>query len=110
MPGFECRSLAWNSSAELVPGPARARAKGAAALQHEALDDAMKDEAVKERPLALLAGLGIGELLRAFCKPDEIGYRVGNFLVEQLDFERAFARVEHRVCHLRLQPIIIAIK
>ena len=84
---------------ELVARPTRAGAERAPALQHECVNHAMERQAVVKRPLGLLTGLRIREFLRAFGEPDEISDRVGNFLIEQPDFEIAFARGEQRMHH-----------
>ena len=76
-----------------------------AALNHEVRNDAVEDEPVIERTLRLLAGLRVGELLRAFRQPGEVRYRVGDIRVEQSNLEIAFSRRKECMQH----PNIIAI-
>src|SRR5215469_15530588 len=68
---------------ELVARPAHSASVGAAALNHELRDDAVKNQSVIERPLFLLSGFLVGEFLRAFRKPDKIGYRLGRLFLQQ---------------------------
>ena len=68
-----------------------------AALDHEAVDDAVEDHAVVVRRLLLLAGRRVAPLLRAVGEADEVGDRLGRFLVEQSNRERAFGRIEASV-------------
>ena len=81
----------------IVAGPARALPERIAALDHEAVDDAVKDDAVVERRLLALAGRRVGPFLGALRQPDEIGDGLRRFLVEQPDGELAFGRIEFRV-------------
>src|SRR5262245_58363946 len=85
--------------AKLVTRTARAGAERVAALDHEAVDDAVKDQPVVERPLHLLAVLWIRPLLGAFGEAHEVGDRVRGVLIEQPNAERPFARCEMRVQH-----------
>jgi hypothetical protein len=55
--------------AELVTGSASPLAETVTALNHEAADHAVKDDPVVIRPFALLAGCGIGPLLRPSASP-----------------------------------------
>src|SRR5215472_17464989 len=68
---------------ELVAWPTHPAAVRATALNHELRDDAVKTQPVIERPLFLLACLFVGEFLRAFSQPHEIGYRFGCFFLIQ---------------------------
>ncbi len=89
MPSFECRSFGLNSSSKRVARAAGALAERVAALDHEAVDHAVEDEAVVVRLLHLLARLRVGPLLRALGEADEVGDGLRRVLVEELDGELA---------------------
>src|SRR5262249_30781574 len=94
---FAVTGLGMEFVGELVAGPAGALAEAVAALNHEAVDDAVKDHAVVERRLLALAADRVAPFLRAFGETDEILYSVGRFLVEEADLEIAFGCLEIRV-------------
>jgi hypothetical protein len=98
MPGLAVPERRMEFVAELVAGPAGALTETVTALDHEPVDHTMEDDPVVEGPLALLAGAGIGPLLRSLGQPDEVRDRVRRFLVEQADGEFALGGVEMRVC------------
>src|SRR5690242_16487021 len=68
---------------EFVSGPTHAAAVRASTLDHELWDHAMENQPIVKRPLLLLPGLLVGEFLRAFGQPHEIGYGLGRLLFEQ---------------------------
>ena len=76
MPALLWRSFGWNSSANVVAGPADALAERIAALNHEAVDHAVEDDAVVVRLRDLLVGARVGPLLGAFGQADEVVDRV----------------------------------
>ena len=90
------RSVGMELVGEVVARPAGALAEPIAALDHEAVDHAVEDDAVVERRLPPLAGRRVAPLLGALGEADEVGDRVGGFLVEQADVEVAFRRLEFR--------------
>src|SRR5699024_6786096 len=72
----------------VVEGVARAAGAGAqrvAALEHEAGDDAVEDDAVVERTGDLLAGLRVGELAGALGETHEVLDGLGCVVREQLE-------------------------
>jgi hypothetical protein len=77
--------------AELVTGTARSGAERIAALDHEAGDDAMKDESVVKGLFHLLATPRVGPFLRAFGQTYEIRYGIWGFRLEKLNSKRPFA-------------------
>jgi hypothetical protein len=70
---------------ELVAGPAGACTGRIAALDHEAGDDAVEDDAVVEAVP--------GEL-------DEVRDGLGSVLLEELEFDRAVVRVQRHGSHI----------
>src|SRR5204863_8971073 len=82
---------------EVVAGAAGPLSQRVAALNHEAVDDAMKDRSVVIRGLHLLARAWIGPFLRAFGQADEIRDGFWRLVFEQLDREVALAGREMRV-------------
>src|SRR5262249_43065096 len=74
---------------ELIPWPAVAFAERIATLEHEAADDAVKDDAVVERLLVALAGSRVLPLPGAFSEADEVGHGLRRLRVEQLSGEVA---------------------
>ena len=97
MPAREWRGLRRELVLEAVAGAAGAGAERAAALDHEAVDDAVERQAVVERPVDRLAGDRILPRLGAFGEADEVGDGLGRDVVEQLDDEGALVRGEVRV-------------
>src|SRR5262245_23662142 len=79
---------------EFVTWSAVAFAERIAALDHEAVDNPMKDDAVVVGLATLLIGARVGPLLAAFGEPDEIRDRIRHLFVEEADGEVAFARDE----------------
>ncbi len=78
---------------ELVARAAGARSLGASTLDHEVRNHAMEDDAVVE---------GLPRFF-AFCKLDEVLYRLGHLCFKKLYFKAAFGRIEQRVsviCHI----------
>src|SRR6185369_12369350 len=71
-----------------------------AALDHEVGDDAVEAQAVVERLLVLLAGLGVGPLLRARRQADEVRDGVGGVVLVQLDDDGALVGLDIRLLHL----------
>ena len=72
MPALLCRSRRMELVRERVAGSADALAERVAALDHEAVDDAVKDDAVVVRLRHLLVGARVGPLLRALGEADEV--------------------------------------
>ena len=68
-----------------------------AALNHEAVDDPVKHDAVIKRLRVFLAGLGVLPLLRAVGKTGEVGDGLGRLFVEEFCGEGSEGRVEMRV-------------
>ena len=104
-PGLVVAQLRAELVGEFVAGAAGSRAQRIAPLNHEAFDDAMKDEPVIKRTLRLLSGLRIGELFRPFGQPREVRHRVRDVGIEQPNLEIAFSRRKECMQH----PNIIAI-
>jgi hypothetical protein len=95
---------------KVVAGTARSLAERIAALDHEAIDHPMKDDAVIERGFLALAGLRVAPFLGPFRQADEVADRIRRLLIEEPDLEVAFGRFEIRVsCHVssRVNPEII---
>jgi hypothetical protein len=63
-----------------IAGSTIGRAVGTAGLDHEVGHDAVKGQAIVEGLCCGLAGGGIGERLRAFCKAEEVGDGFGRFV------------------------------
>ena len=89
------------------PGAAFAQrgAKGFASLDHEPVDDAMKNGAVVVRAGAFPHGPGVGPLFGARRQPDEVLDRLRRVLVEQLNRELALARRKMRIQHASIIPL-----
>src|SRR5690606_37237991 len=84
---------------EAVAGSADALAQWITALDHEAVDHAVEDEAVIEgRAGATLSRGRVDPFLRALRQADEVGDRPGRLLVEEPDRERALAGLEPCEC------------
>ena len=62
---------------EVEARPSTAITQGASTLNHEILDDAVKNQAIIKWAGDLLAGFAVGERLAAFCQIDEMsnGFR-----------------------------------
>ncbi len=75
---------------------ARAATEGAAALNHEVVDHAMKRQAVIIRPLYLFPGLGIRPFLGSLGQAHEISDGSGRVVLEELEHD--FARGSLDVC------------
>src|SRR5579863_9141530 len=82
---------------ERVARTAVALPKGVAALNDEAVDDAMKGDAVVVRLLVTILGLRMRPLLRALSQADEVGHGLRRFLIEEFHGEVAERRLEVRV-------------
>ena len=82
---------------ELVAGASRAGAERITPLDHEAIDDAMEDDAVVELAGPRLAGLRVLPFFRPLGKPDEVGDGLGGFLLEQPDREGPLGGIEQCV-------------
>src|SRR5919107_828622 len=90
---------------EGVAGPADPLAERIAPLDHEPVDDAVKDDAIVVRLLHLAVAARVGPLLAALGEPDEVLDRLRRLLVEELRREGAFRCGEHRIrssCHGRV--------
>ena len=68
---------------EFVARPADALAERIAALDHEAVDDAVEDDAVVVGLRDLLVRARVGPLLGALGESDEIRDRVRRLLIEE---------------------------
>src|SRR6478735_2532537 len=79
---------------ELVARAAESLAERIATLNHEAVDDAVEDDAVVEGRGFLLAVARVRPLPGPLGEADEVGDGVGHFLIEQTDREAAFGGVE----------------
>src|SRR5215213_6419608 len=82
---------------ELVAGPAGALPERVAALDHEALNHAVEDDAVVERRLLLLARRRMRPLFRALREADEVLDRAWGLFLEQPNGEASFGGIEMRV-------------
>src|SRR5436190_19175959 len=82
---------------EVIPRAADALAQRIAALNHEAVDDAVKDGAVVVRFPHLLVRPGVAPLLGSFRQPDEVFHCPRGLLVEQSYGETAFTGRKLRV-------------
>src|SRR5262249_48935336 len=94
---FGVTNLGMKLVGELVARSAGPLTETIAALNHEAVDDAVKDHAVVERRFLAFAGDRVAPLFGAFSKADEVLHGVGRFPVEQADLEIAFGCREIRV-------------
>ncbi len=74
---------------ELEAGTAVALTERAAALDHEALDHAVEDQPVVERPLGFHVGRGIGENFFAFRERQKGRHRHRRLVVEQFSDDGA---------------------
>ena len=81
MPGLAVAQRRVELVGEVVAGSADPLAERVAALNHEAVDHAMKDDAVVVRLRDLLVGARVGPLLGAFGQADEVLDGLGRFLV-----------------------------
>ena len=72
---------------KFVARPSDALAERITALDHEPVDDAVKNDAVVVGLRDLLVRARVGPLLRPLGKPDKVGHRVGCLLVEEADRE-----------------------
>src|SRR5262245_25301451 len=79
---------------ELVARSADPLTERVAALDHESVNHAMKNDAVVVRLRDLLVRAGIGPLLCALGQTDEVGDRVRRLLVEEANREVPFTRDE----------------
>ena len=82
---------------EVVAGPAGTNPERVTALDYEALDDAMKDDAGVVRRLVLLVRLRMLPLFRALDQTDEVGDGLGGFAVEELNRKIPERRLKVRV-------------
>src|ERR1700730_9832635 len=82
---------------EGVPRPAAAIAAGAAALNHEVRDHAMKGQPVVIILLLFLSRFLVSEFFSALRQTDEIGDGLGRFLLEQTDDDVALRRFKDGV-------------
>jgi len=80
--------------AELVAGAAAAGAGGVAALDHEAVDDAVENDAVIEVAGDHVAGV-VAVFLRACGQPGEVGDGLGGLGVEQVQRDVAVVGVQN---------------
>ena len=81
------RSLRAELIFELVSRAAGAGALRAPALEHEVLNNPVKNETVVKRPLYFLASLRIDKIAPAFGQLDEIFYRCGRLVAEELHID-----------------------
>jgi hypothetical protein len=88
---------------ESVPGSANALSERIAALDHEALDDSMKNNPVVVRLAYFPVRPGIGPFPGAFGKLHEVLDGFWSFLIEQANREFSFGRIE---CGERRQIVI----
>src|SRR5687768_1602476 len=84
---------------KLIPRSAGASAQGAAALDHETIDDPVERQAVVKRTSHFLSRLGIGPLFRAFGQTNEVRHGSRSFVIEETDLEVPFGRAEIRKRH-----------
>src|SRR5687768_8666147 len=85
---------------ELISRSAHPIAHRTAALQHEAVDHPMEDQAVVERPRDFLARPWIGPLFGPFGQADKVRHRLRSLVIEEMDLEVAFRCAEFREsCH-----------
>ena len=84
---------------EVVAGAAGAGAQGAAALDHEILDDAVEGQTVIERLMAGLAGHRVDPFLLAGGEAKEIGSGIRGLVVEQVDGDVTFGGVHDNCSH-----------
>ena len=82
-----------------VPGATGTSAEGAAALDHEPVDDAMETKAVVEFPGLGLARGRVTVFLGAPREADEVRHRVGSLVVEQLDDDVTLGGVKSSCAH-----------
>src|SRR5258707_8922946 len=96
-PGLRVARAGMELVGEVVTRSARPLSERIAALNHETIDDAVKDDAVIEGRLAALAGRRVAPFLGALRQAREIGHRVGRLLVKEADLEIALGRFKFRV-------------
>src|SRR6185436_652953 len=90
---------------EVEAGAAGALPERVAPLDHETVDDPMKDDAVVERGFPALAALRVAPFLAALDQSDEVGDGIGRLLVEEADLEVSLRGLEFRVSgHSSSQP------
>jgi hypothetical protein len=65
-----------------------------AALNHEAWDDAVKNDAVVKRSVLLLASLWVGPLFSAFSEALKVGYRYRCVVAKEVDLDGAVVGVQ----------------
>ncbi len=82
---------------EVVTRSAGPLSERISALDHETIDDAVKDDAVIKGRLPALAGCRVAPFLGALRQASEIGHRVGRLLVKEADLEIALGRCKCRV-------------
>ena len=91
IPGLVVPRLRMELVGERVAGSADPLAERIAALNHEAIDHAMKDDTVVVRLTHLSIGARIGPILRALREADEVFDCLWRFLIEQTRLEGSFS-------------------
>ena len=100
--------LAVDLVVELVARSADALAERVAALDHEAGDDAVEDDAVVQRVARLLAGGGVRPLDLAGREADEVLDGLRGVVAVEVDLDGAVVGVEGRDCGVNRHALILS--